>query len=57
MDLSYNTLSLVKINGTTASHICQRALWRKSLLRKEWRKQNIWKKMHLHLSKVGEEDL
>jgi hypothetical protein len=36
---------------TTVNHICQGVLGHKSLLRKEWRR------MHLHLYKVGGEDL
>jgi hypothetical protein len=38
------------------SHM-QEALGCKSLLMKEGKKQNIWKKMHCHLSKVGEMNL
>jgi hypothetical protein len=52
-----NIQSLVETSGTIVNHICQEALGCKSLLMKEGKKQNIWKKMHCHLSKVGEMNL
>jgi hypothetical protein len=54
MDWSKNIRSLAETKEPTACHICQEVLGCESLLMKEVKPQNIWKRMHRHRSKVGE---